>query len=281
MSFETPMITEPGVYEDLPARTYRAQQDWLSSSTLRPILDDDSCPAKFKWRMDHPASKDAFDLGAAVHALLRGTEAEELYPAPFRDWRTKAAQLERELARGNGLTPVLPRDLETARAMVQALGADEEASLLLSPRRPETSVFWVDETGVRRRCRFLRDSDPETGRTLLIDYKTAGNASPRAWARDAAVFGYEMQAAWCLDGATAAGIEDPVFVFLVQEKTPPYLPAIYRLDAEATRIGRWRNRRALDLWQRCTATGVWPGYRSDGGLPLPSWHVAKSREALG
>jgi hypothetical protein len=281
MSIDTFTITEPGVYDDLPVRAYRAQHDWLSSSTLRPILEDDSCPAKFKWRMDHPAPKDAFDLGIAVHALLRGTEAEELYPAPFRDWRTKAAQLERALARRNGLTPVLPRDLEIAQAMVAALDADEEASLFLRPRRPETSVFWIDETGARRRCRFLRDSDPETGRTLLIDYKTAGNAGARAWARDAAVFGYEMQAAWCLDGAIAAGIEDPVFVFLVQEKTAPYLPVIYRLDAEATRIGHWRNRRALDLWQRCTATDSWPRYRSDPDLTLPSWHVAKSQEALG
>jgi hypothetical protein len=58
----------------------------------------------------------------------------------------------------------------------------------------------------------------------------------------------------------------------VQEKTPPYLVAVYELDALAMEAGRARNRRAAEMFRDCTEAGVWPGYSSEVELiSLPPW----------
>jgi hypothetical protein len=82
-----------------------------------------------------------------------------------------------------------------------------------------------------------------------------------------------MQAAWYMDMVTALGLaEDVAFVFIVQEKTAPYLVTVCELDAEAIRIGRELNRQAIDLYAMCQSDGVWPGYTDEVALvSLPTW----------
>jgi hypothetical protein len=66
--------------------------------------------------------------------------------------------------------------------------------------------------------------------------------------------------------------EDPAFLFVFQEKTPPYLVTVVQLDDEAEAAGRARNELAMEIWRDCTQAGVWPGYSQDIELiTLPPW----------
>jgi len=66
--------------------------------------------------------------------------------------------------------------------------------------------------------------------------------------------------------------ETASFVFIVQEKAAPYLVSVIELDAVALRAGAEANRRALDIYARCTAADRWPGYCEGVALiDLPPW----------
>jgi hypothetical protein len=141
---------------------------------------------------------------------------------------------------------------------------------LLSDGQPEVSAYALDEpTGVTRRGRF-----DWLGRSILTDYKTAASSQPSVFAKAAASNGYHMQAAWYLDLARDLGHPAQAFAFIVQEKTPPYIVTVVELDARAVDRGRELNRRALERFRDCTASGIWPPYVADDTfttVSLPPW----------
>jgi hypothetical protein len=139
--------------------------------------------------------------------------------------------------------------------------------------QPEQSLFWQDRpTGVWRRARLDWMPYGNGGRLIVPDYKTAVSAAPSAIEKAMQNYGYHQQAAWYLDGVKALGGGDAAFVFIVQEKTPPYLVTVVELDAITLRIGRDRNRQAIDLYRQCVTEDQWPGYTDSIELiSLPAW----------
>lgn len=262
---------EPGVY-DLSDAEYRAA-DALSCSEARLVLDS---PAKYRWRRDHgEVHADHFDFGKAAHKLVLGAGAS-VRVVDVDDWRTKEAKAEKAAAHEAGEIPVKRADWDVVRAMAAAIADHPLASALFrrTSGRPEVSLFWDDARSgapLRARLDWLPDF---TGRRLVIpEYKSTTNASPRAFAASAASFGYHQQHAWYVDGVSAAlDCDVPAFVFVAQEKDPPYLVSVVELDAEAVAIGRDRNRRAIEVWLRCRRTGQWPGYPLEvQSASLPKW----------
>lgn len=113
------------------------------------------------------------------------------------------------------------------------------------------------------------------------DYKTTNNADPDAFAASAARYGYDVQAAWYLWGARELGLADrsAAFLFLVQEKEPPYLTSTVQLDAQAMRIGEQKARAAMRLYAECVESGRWPGYPEEiVQVGLPVWAVRQWEE---
>jgi hypothetical protein len=96
-----------------------------------------------------------------------------------------------------------------------------------------------------------------------IDYKTTVSAEPGAIRRTVHKFGYHQQAAFYGAGLAALGFGDLPFLFVFQEKVPPYLVTVTQLDEAALALGAELNRRAINLYARCLADDVWPGYASD------------------
>jgi hypothetical protein len=267
---QTTLITEPGIYS-IPADEYHAHPA-LSSSGARRLLPP-SCPALFKWERDNgQGHKRVFDFGHAAHKMVLG-DGPELVVVDAADWRTKAAKEERDAAYAEGNVPLLPAEFET----VQLMAAEQRrhpAAFEPTSGKPEQSLFACDPaTGVWLRARLDWLPDPSDGRMRIVDYKTTVSAEPAAFARSVAKFGYYMQAAWYLDIVHALGIaDDPAFVFIAQEKTPPYLVCVFELDEYALRIGRKRNREAIEVFADCTARGEWPGYATEvATISLPAW----------
>ncbi len=274
------VIERPGVYDDIPAELYHADPvpgGSLSSSEARRLLPP-SCPALFRHYKDHPqarTSTKALDFGSAAHAVVLEGDESPLVEIDAENYRTKAAQQQRDAARAAGKVPLLPRELETVRDMAAALRAHPLAAKLLAHGSAERSLFWADpDTGVRRRARLDWHRERRGGRVIVPDYKTAVSAEPRAFGRAVREHGYHVQAAWYLDAIRALdlGGPDSAFVFIVQEKTAPYVVTVCELDADALALGAALSRRAIEIYQECTETGEWPGYSTDiAHISLPPW----------
>lgn len=273
------VIGAPGVY-DIPEDIYHADPvpgGSLSSSEARLLLPP-SCPAQFRYEQDHPVCKDVFDFGSAAHKLVLGT-GPEIAVIAFEDWRTREARERRDAAWAAGKTPLLLPAWARVQDMAAALRAHPFASVLLDRERggeAEQSLFWQDgETGVWRRARldWLPGEVTIGGRLVIPDYKTAHRADLAGIAKSAASFGYHMQDAWYTDGVRALGLDDdPAFVFIFQEKTPPYLVTVVQLDDEARRAGRDRNRAAIEVYRDCKEAGAWPGHSEEiEYISLPAW----------
>lgn len=280
-------ITRPGVYDGIPEATYHADPvkgGSLSSGGARKLLAP-SCPALFKYELDHKRPhKKEFDFGHAAHELVLGVGSGiEVIDAP--DWKKKDAQEAKKAAYANNRVPLLPKDMDVVKAMAKALKEHPIAGALFQPGtgKPEQSLFWKDPaTGVICRARFDWLPTQVKGKRLIVgDYKTCRSAEPRALQKAIAEHGYHQQDDWYRMGARALGIGDAAtsFVFVFQEKTPPYLVTVVELEIEARRIASERNRRALEIYARCKETGHWPGYSEEiTGLELPLWAERQHEE---
>lgn len=275
------LITKPGIYE-LPHEVYHADptpNGSLSCSGARLLLPP-NCPALFRWMQDHPNARSTrtMDLGAVAHAKLLGI-GPDLIEIKAPDYKSQAAQRARDEAHSCGGIPVLTRELEQIDEMIKALMEHPKIKkIFTSPGAPEQSIFWQDQqTGITRRCRV--DWLPERG--PLVDYKTARSAHPREFARAVVNFGYDMAAQWYSEGHSAVtGGDLRGFLFIVQERQPPYLPSAVHLDEVAYERGAKLNRRAIELYVQCTRSGVWPGYTDVAPelISLPAWAEREAEE---
>lgn len=272
----------PGVY-DIPEDQYHADpvpDGSLSSSGARKLLT--TCPALFMYeRLNPPQSTPEFDFGTAAHRMVLGV-GKEIGVVEAKDWRTKAANERAEAIRASGAVPLLRHEFRAVQDMAAALREHPLASALLAPGRgdAEQTLIWQDApTGVWRRALidWLPESTP--GRMLIADYKTTKSAHPDAIRRAVHQYGYHQQHAWYVDGVRALGLASEVaMLFIFQEKTPPYLVTVAELAADAVRVGRDRNRRALDIFRQCTESGHWPGYTDEVAyVSLPPWAEKDSR----
>lgn len=285
-------ITKPGLYEDIPDDIYHADPvpgGSLSSTGARKILPP-GCPALFAYEREHGRpDKRAFDFGHAAHAKVLGVGAPvAVIPdealSSNGGTNTNAAKEFIAAARKAGAVPLKSSEAAEIDAMAEALLANPIAAALLQPGsgRAEVSGFHIDQrSDAWLRVRYDWLPHPrDDGRLIIPDYKTSHSASPEEFARSAANYGYPQQDAFYTDAARALELaEDIAFVFVVQEKTPPYLVTVCELDNVAKRIGRNRNRQAIDLYADCTNTGEWPAYMDDVALvSLPSWYERRQEE---
>lgn len=277
------IVEKPGIYDDMPADVYHADPvpgGSLSSGGARKMLAP-SCPAKFRyWADNGQESTPDFDFGHAAHKLIL-RKGPEISVIDADSWRTNAAKAAAETARAEGLIPLLAPAWERAQEMETVLRAHPQAGQWFEPGTgaAEQSLFWMDgEFGVWRRSRpdwvpHWRSSND--GRLILPDYKTCHSADPVALSKAMDQHGYDQQAAFTCDAAEALGLSPPdstVFLFVFQEKTPPYLITVCQPDVVAMRRGRMRNRIALSWFRECLDSGVWPGYSDKVEvLPLPVW----------
>lgn len=278
-------VPQPGGPYDVPEGQYHADRTALSSSGARTLVKH--CPARFKWERDNgrPDTPD-LEFGRAWHSVLLG--GPTVVKIDAKTLRGDAAKRRADEARQAGQIPLCADDFGRVHRMIVALWEHPIAGPLFNrPGRTEQTFVAPDpDTGVlcRTRVDFMPDV-ADDARVILVDGKTTRSAHPVAFAKSMADYGYHQQGPFYCDVLSWLGLDHalpPRFVLVAQEKEPPHLVTIAEPDEQAMWWGRELNRQALDLYRRCTESGVWPGYEADlpadhGGiarLSLPGWQVA-------
>lgn len=292
-----PTVTDPCLLPDVPDDLYHSggvlTPGLQLSQSLLKLLMPPSTPAHFQHRLMTPeGTKRAFDVGRAAHTRALGA-GQEMAPCPAEHLSvdgkmttTKAKQWAAE-QREAGVVPLTPADYDMVCRMADALvHHDRVADVLTEPgNQPEVAAFapHPDGSGVWFRGRF----DLLGG--SLWDYKTSVCAEPGAFAKSAWSYGYHVQDVLyrtLLEVIT--GVAVGPMVFLVQEKTPPYLCSVVTLDTDFERCARQQISDALALFVRLHAThgdptspGVrWPGYRDDVALISPPRYADRAPEGV-
>lgn len=274
-----------GVVEDLDEREYHAHHA-LSSTGARELL---VAPLRFLHNQQaERAPKKVFDVGTLAHTKVLGTGAQAIvYPdgtgndvfiaydeeageyiehdnvlAKNGAASTALAKAFEADARARGLVPVKRAEFDAVNAMAESVLAHAGARWLLQHNgMAEASVFATDPaTGVEERARFdwlVLDGDSRFG----VDLKTFhGHATPHAFMKSVADRQYHVQEAWYEDAAEAAGEPINDFAFIVVEKEPPYMTAVFSLDDKFREIGRARAQKARRRYAEAKASGYWPGH---------------------
>ena len=125
------------------------------------------------------------------------------------------------------------------------------------------------------RQRLDRHPDPAVVQ-IVGDLKTAtGDLDAEGLQKKAWDLGYHQAAEWYGRGYRAVhGVDLAAFWLLFVRKEPPYLVHVVELDADLIARGRAANDEALQVWDECTRTGVWPGPGRDDEPTLigaPRW----------
>ena len=254
-----------GKFYDLEEAIYR-QAPGINISNLKLM---GRSPAHYWAKLNAPpiTPTPAMVFGTLVHRAclepekLKGSFAVKPSDMDFRGKEGKTW-------RDSQTVPII--DAEQASALTQIaeqIQKHEFAGDILKNAYCEVSQFKRREgSGLMLKGRidaYTMHEDYET----LVDIKTTDDASPGAFSRTIANFGYAEQAAFYLDltGATR-------FYFIAVEKAPPYAIAIYKLDAKSIETGREKNNRNLDLLEMCEKTGQWAGYfEGIQEIKLPAW----------
>lgn len=257
---------------------YRAH-DGISSTDLKRMAQS---MVHYKYFHDNPEDKDtpALQFGRAYHkyCLEPYDFDNEFVVAPNIDRRTKLGKeaWNNFILENEGKEVISEDLLNTIDAMRKTLYATPFAKKLIYGEH-EKSFFWADEeTGVECKCR--PDSFGCIGnQPICVDLKTCQCAETDKFMRDAAKLCYDIQAAHYCDGLESNLNKNFIFVFVAQEKQPPYAVNILQADEFFMRSGREVRTSLLETYNKCMEMGEWPAYMgfSDdmkiGSLSIPTW----------
>lgn len=179
--------------------------------------------------------------------------------------------------------PVPIETLKQLQAMKDVLFAHPYAKSLLTGGEFESSYYCDMDIGANERIQVrFRPDHVKHNKRIIVDLKTAADASEDGFKKGAANFDYHIQAALYADlmelitGETL-GYE---FFFVAQEKIPPYAFNIFEASPQFRSVGRYEYELLLMLYAYCTETDNWPGYQiwcqnkySINELSLPPWAI--------
>lgn len=283
---------EPRIIYDMSAADYHSDKDGPRLSQSLATLCVNQSPLH-AWNA-HPllgarpfTYEPSDDDGTIIHALVLEPDNEQIhematfnkYGEVVTDFRTKAAQEERDAALARGQIPILSEKLGAFRYKAKALRSRFEDMGTTFDGESEVVIYWSEETPfgpVRCRCR-IDHLFVTAERALIVDLKSTKDAHPRALKRAIWEYGYDIQhAAYTRAVAAAfpelAGRIDMPFAF--GELAKPYAVNPIQLSGEFQRLGETRWERGRDRWAKCLYEDRWTAYEG-GTLEPPAYAAAQ------
>lgn len=247
---------------EMPSAAYHGMTDHVSKSMLDMIHKS---PAHLLAYLDGQNRQEtaAMAFGTAFHAAV--LEPLRIVRAPKFDKRTKAGKEDcAEFYAGLDANDVAvdPDTYEVVSRMSESVMNHPFAFHIFENGKAEKSVF-RELVGVKCKCR----PDWVSDLGFIADLKSSDDASPDGFSRSIAKWRYHVQDAFYSD---LCGIPD--FCFVVVEKSPPYLCAVYVIDCDDTQQGRDEYLRDLETYKACMESGEWSGYSKEVEvIKLPKW----------
>ena len=248
-------------------------------------------PEKFRYFSGHPAEQTpSMVFGSACHkyVLEKDDFGKEYAVAPKVDRRSSAgkAAWEAFCRENEGRTVISEDDMNTIAAMREALMKHPLAKKLLTGKgQTEVPLFWKDrETGERCKAKLDRIATWRR-RKYIVDYKTTSAADTFHFNSSIWKFGYHFQAGMYAEGLKTVtnAKRMPGFLFVAQEKNPPYSVNVIEVSEEVMNAGNAKFHDLLRKYQECKALDAWPGYCGD--VPndsfVPNWMQAAMEDELG
>ena len=263
------------------------QADGIRRSDLWLMNDS---PEKFKYHMDNPEEEKspALAFGTAAHMrILEYPVFQKTYAvAPAIDRRTKAGkeEWERFCQENAGKEIISEADAETMDGMAKAISSNPLASVLLWGKgETEQAFFWKDpETG--EDCKIKTDRLVKYNRRwYVVDYKTCQCAETMRFNSEIWRLGYYYQAGMYTEGVMHGKKlkKRPGFLFVAQEKKPPYSVNVIEVSEEVMNAGVAKFHELLGKYHDCKALDYWPGYMT-GDVPndcfVPTWMEREMEE---
>lgn len=225
-------------------------------------------PMHFKYHIEHPEEPSpALQFGQAMHTYLLEPDrfAEDVAVAPDVDRRTKEGrnQFALFLDLAEGKTVITGADLERIKGMRQALDENPDAvEILDSAVSVETPFTWTDAITCET-CKVKVDMIANiNGQPYVVDYKTTTSCADGAFERSCRRYGYDLQAGMYTEGVNINTLEAHGFIFIAQEKEPPYVSRVYYCDEGFIEKGRRIFHDLLGRYHECRVTDRWEGYSS-------------------
>jgi hypothetical protein len=281
-----------GIIPNLPAAEYHARPEISKHG-----LDDfHRCPAWFKYRRENPQeTTPALRWGSIVDEAVftptefaansvvlpadapsRPTERNRKAKKPSEE-TIKAIEFWDKFDAENAGREVITAEENIALTRTfHAIHGHPSAAKLFDcgERLIQSSLFWTDpQTGVAMRARpDMIVRRPEQDRDIIVDLKTAVSAAPEDFGKAANAWRYHVQAAIYSAAWKQITSRDAAFVFIVVEKSAPFLVACYVASPRMLATGEKHFRRDLAAYAACLESGNWPGYADTiQELELPAW----------
>lgn len=240
-------------------------------------------PEKFKYFLEHPDEEKspALIFGSACHkyVLEKDDFLNEYAVAPGGiNRRTKEGKetWERFCEENEGKEIIGQEDYETMVGMREALMKHPLAKKLLTGKgQVEVPLFWTDkETG--EKCKVKCDRIVTyRRRKCIVDYKTAAAADTFHFNSSIWKYGYHLQAGMYAEGMQMAVKMKklPGFLFVAQEKKPPYSVNVVEVSEEVMNAGLVKFHDLLGKYHNCKALDFYPGYCGDvpNDTFVPGW----------
>ncbi len=261
---------------------YHSYDGFISSTTLKQYKQS---PAHARYYMDNKSAPTAAMIfGNAYHTMVLEPDLwEQEYFIIDYDQRpeydkTMASSANKEwkqrlISRNIGKQAITKEEYNTMCAMRLVLFKNKSAAFMFTGGIVEQSHY-LEIDGVKVKVR------PDSRKKrMIIDLKTCEDASPNGFSKQCANFGYHISAALYCEAVNIMDGEYLPFVFVAQEKSEPYLVAIYEASLLFMEKGEIEMRELLALHKKCTEDNHWPGYEIESEnergilvIDLPGWY---------
>lgn len=270
-------------------------KDAISVSKMKKLKVS---PAHFK-EAEEVVETDAMRFGSAYHCYILEPEkfkkdyyvfndsaiCEALIGDGYKSPRSTKAYKEWEESemRIIGNKSVIKKDeFERIKAMKDRLFSHPYAKMLLTKGEPEVALSGTIETMAGNIDVKLKPDYIKSVKHIIVDLKTAADASLDGFTRSAAEHDYHIQAAFYSDMVELMNNDSrPItFVFIAQEKVRPFAFNLFEASPQFIAQGRYEYELLLQLYKYCVDNDKWPGYQvfcqNRYGLlelNLPKWAI--------
>lgn len=286
--FVEPGQSLPADWDERPALSYSIAKEMLTKTPLHAwqmhrLLGGKGQPKK--------KPTPALERGIIIDHLILGAAEHRIVVVKAPDFRTKAAQQQRDAAYEADKVPVLEEDYaeyeKTAKKLIEQLGPIFG--------RPKLRAAWLSDEDVL--CHGELDGFSESGSTaeepiagidpgapIIWDLKSCTDAVDASTESNIYNYDYQIQCASYLDCVSSLRpelAEAVQFVLVFAEVTPPYDVRFVKLARSFVEMGQGQWGRAVFMWRECLQSNKWPGSgRKLHEVSAPIWAVRREQDLI-